>query len=337
MNSNETPKSEHQTDYQMFREEKHKLFSTPQETISEAIEKATGSRILEQNRIIAGETNEVQFVKTESGRELIIRIYHGDKPKFDREKWAIEQCAKAGVPVPEVLLVEDKEVDNKPIQICVETKIEGEGLDNVGRTEDSNVTDNLRNLLGKLGSVLEKIHSIPTKGFGSLDKSGKGKYVSAKDLILNDQFISGENILPEDQTIQFDREIVRKAKEVLEKEAVNFSEIESHLIHGDLAPQHVMINGGEISGIIDFEHARGSDPAEEFARWELKFGDRYPIYDIKHGFSDKAVFSGDFEKRKNIWRLYQGLAILSYCIREKKQFGVDKAVKGLAESLSRFG
>src|SRR3989344_2368633 len=186
MNSNEIPKS----DYQSFREKKHERFHTPQEIIDSAIEKAAGSRISKQERIVAGETNEVHFIQTEDGQELVIRIHHGDKPKFEKERWAIEQCSKAGVPVPKVLLVEKFDIESELIEVCIESRLEGKALGDVGGTGDSKRTGNLGELLGKLGSVLEKVHSVLRNGFGSLDKSGNGKYASAKDLMLNDQYIS---------------------------------------------------------------------------------------------------------------------------------------------------
>jgi len=332
MNPNETPKS----DYQTFREEKHKSFNTPQEIINGAIEKAAKSPIVEQERIIAGETNEVHLVRTENGREVIIRIYHGEKPKFERERWAIEQCREVGVPVPEVMLVESTEAERKPLHICVESKLEGVPMGDIRKSDDPEISKNLKALLGQLGNNLGKIHSVPVNGFGSLDKNGNGKYRTAKELLTQDLTIAKENTLPEHSLLTIDREIVFRAKEILNREAENFPLVSPRLLHGDLAPQHVLVKEGKISGIIDFEHAKGSDPAEEFARWELKFGDTYPIADIQEGYGNKELFGGDFKKRKNVWRLYQGLAILSYCVREKKQFGIDNALKGLAETVQLF-
>ncbi len=330
MNSSRETHSE----YQAFREKKHEQFNTPQEIISDAVFKATGSQILKQERIISGETNEVYFIDTSDEKRLVIRIYHGERFKFERERWALEQCASIGVPVPKVLLVERIEVESKPMEIMVESRLDGIGLRDLKKSDQD--PENNKKLLSKLGTVLEKIHSIPTNGFGPLDKNGNGKYPSAKEMLLNDQYISDARILPRDESIPFDRETVRKAKKILNREAQNFPDIKPKLLHGDLAPQHILVDKDEISGIIDFETARGSDPAEEFARWELKFGNEYPISNIQNGYSNKELFDEDFEKRKNIWRLFQGLVQLSYCLREKKGFAIEKIVQNLKETIQKF-
>jgi aminoglycoside 2''-phosphotransferase len=91
------------------------------------------------------------------------------------------------------------------------------------------------------------------------------------------------------------------------------------LVHGDLAPEHVLVDAGRISGVIDWTDARVGDPALDFA-WPLyrlaeprvldayggppdeRFADRArfhhvvaPLYEVLHGLErgdDEEVARG---------------------------------------------
>ena len=76
------------------------IFSVSKDVVRKAIE--------ERKRIVAGEVNEVYDVQTEDGN-LIVRISREEENRFIPEKWAIEKSGEAGVPVPEVLLVDEAE------------------------------------------------------------------------------------------------------------------------------------------------------------------------------------------------------------------------------------
>ena len=64
--------------YQSFIENKHKeKFNTSAAVINDIIERSVGASILKLEKIIKGEANEVYFVRTSDGKELILRIGHG--------------------------------------------------------------------------------------------------------------------------------------------------------------------------------------------------------------------------------------------------------------------
>ena len=249
--NNEIPKS----DYEIFREEKHESLNAPHAVIVDAAEKATGASVSSEKRIIAGETNEVHEITTDDGGEVIVRIYHGEKPKFERERWAIEQCKASGVPVPEVLLVEESKREGSTLFVCVESKVEGVSLGNIPEITEPKNSERLKELLYKTGEQLSTIHSISTNGFGSLDKNGQGKYDSVQSLLTEDQFRNPENILSESKLKITDHDtvqLVNRAHEIIIAQADSLPVISPKLLHGDFGPQHILIKDGEISGVIDF-------------------------------------------------------------------------------------
>lgn len=183
-------------EYISWRQTKHEGMNTPTSLIENVIFEATDSRLVKLKRIIAGEVNEVYLAETESGQEIIIRIFHGQKAKFYKEQWVFEQCAKVGAPTPQMLLVKSIEVNGKPLEICIETKLSGTSFDQIPEILNSKMDGERINILHQIGQILSKIHSIPTNGFGPLDRNGNGKFPSIQELISGDTYISRDRILP---------------------------------------------------------------------------------------------------------------------------------------------
>ena len=84
----------HSEEYQAFLEKKHGSLITPDNTIEEVVKEIVGSSLVSKTRIIKGEANEVYSGKTEDGQEIIIRISRKGFAKFEREKWALDECGK---------------------------------------------------------------------------------------------------------------------------------------------------------------------------------------------------------------------------------------------------
>lgn len=102
MNDNNQKK---QTDYQKYLSDIHAKLVTPDEVLNTVIKEATGETLISKKKIIAGEANEVYDVLLSNDNNVIIRISRSEKPDFEQEKWAINECGNIGVPVPEILQV----------------------------------------------------------------------------------------------------------------------------------------------------------------------------------------------------------------------------------------
>ena len=120
--------SKNDNTYHQYLEQKHSKFAVSPSVVDGAVKRATGKAIEERKRIVAGEVNEVYDVQTEDGN-LIVRISREEENRFIPEKWAIEKSGEAGVPVPEVLLVDEAEDKDKKVWVSVETKLQGEPFD----------------------------------------------------------------------------------------------------------------------------------------------------------------------------------------------------------------
>jgi aminoglycoside phosphotransferase (APT) family kinase protein len=320
-------------DYQAFLMAKHeRLVKTPPGVIDEIVRKATGSSPTEKQRIIKGEANEVHAVKIENSREVIVRINRESEAesRFQSERWAIEQAAKADVPVPRVLLVESLALEGKSVGISVEERLPGIPLDELA-TQTSD--DELAEILRRAGTLLSRVHSVTTEGFGEIDKHGRGEHASIAG-IFSERNLNERVLLAAAQSASLDPNIVRRALHVLREFQKSCPPVSPHLLHGDFAPKHLLIENGKITGVIDFENACGGDPVLEFARWQFFFENRYPIESLKNGYSDKSVFGGDFERRFVVWRLMIGLSSLSYYVAEGNQSGINHCKKRIPQDIS---
>jgi len=323
-------------DQASYVEHKHEQWKTAPAIIGACVKEATGAGLAESRRIINGETNEVYEVRTESDEEVIVRIFHGERKRFGKERWALEQCAALGVPVPDMLLVKSIDDESGPLQICVESKIPGVSLQEVRKSREDKSDPELADMLRELGRLLKKVHSVPTNGFGMLDAEGNGKFASVAELVARDDHVNREKILEmlADRPVEIG--MIKASYEILDREAAAYGDVSSHLIHNDLSPEHVLIDDGRISGLIDFESACGADPIQEFSLWSLKFDKQYPLRHILEGYGGGDAADASFERKLHFWRIYRGLGSLGYCLREGKRAGADRALKMVRESQEYF-
>ncbi len=327
MQNNDKPLSE----YQLFVKDKHeRLFNAPEEIINAAIEKATGSKIISKERIIKGEANEVHSVNTEDGQRVIIRISHGDEPAFEREQWAIERSVEAGVLAPYVLLVDQAYDGEKSLALSVETQLRGIPMNELDDLLNPENKDLLDDLLRQAGQVLSAINSVKVAGFGELDKEGKGIYATVQEALLN-EYVAGSELFEILDKVGLDPAVSTKALDILKKGASTYPPIQPRLTHNDFGPKHLLIDNNKISGVIDFENADGGDPVKEFARWKFYFDDKYPLDTLMQGYSDKGIFSEDFEQRLQLWMIHWSLAGLHYYYKEKNTIGIKLAKRKLLE------
>ncbi len=326
------------SDYQKFLDEKHSKFQTPQSIIDEAVLKLSGKKIETQEKIIKGEVNEVYDIKTKNGTELIVRIGRGDEieKSFAREKFALEECHKVGVPVPQVLSMQSLEVDGAMLCICIENKLPGIPMKEYRDWKDPANKDELYRLMTKAGEVLSRIHSIRVKGFGHLNTDWEGEYKSVIQRVESDDEISEDKMIEVAVRNNFDKQIVIRALQILKTQWPKHPVTETRLLHRDYGIKHIMIDKGEITGILDFQNAEGGDRAMDFGWWDFWNQDRHPLQFLMDGYPDKKLFEGDFEIKKNLWIIYLGLSCLGYFDKDENVGNVEFCKERLVESIKLF-
>ena len=318
-----------------FIKAKQKSFSTPQAVIDTVIHRAVGSSTVGIERIMKGVDNEVYAVETAGGDQLVVKISRNEESgsRLGKERWAIEQCAKAEIPVSQIVSLDTIEFEDKPLGILIQTKLPGIPLDEM--LKDNRSENNTDELFRKAGSILSRVNSIETNGFGELDRNGNGEYDSIGKMFSPAAFDKAYCIEVA-HNVDLEEEIIERALEELYDCQTNYPKVPARLIHNDFAPRHLLIRDTQISGIVDFEDAQGGDPAREFARWEFFFEHRYPLDGLKEGYENSAIFRNDFERRLHLWKLHTGLGQLVYCYRQEFKRGIELCKDRLTKDVARF-
>lgn len=322
--------------YDDYLEDLHSKMCLPDEILVDTLRETLRQEIVSKRRIVGGEINEVYEVDLGDGAEVIVRVSRDDTKHFEQEVWAIAECAKRGVPVPEVLGVVHLSTPGKPLDICVLRKIEGVLLPQAKLTPDL-----LERVVGQAGEYLSRIHEIPTQGFGYLDGQGKGEYdsIAAESEELR-------RIVPELNDLAGElgigRGVMRRAIELATSEAgAEEADVagrggESRLTHNDFCSKHVFVEGHQISGIIDFGEVSAGEPVSDFVRWDYYDSERLPIDWLMAGYANKAVFDADFSRRLRVKRIAFGLFVLHWYSASGYKEGVADAKVKLLVDVSKM-
>lgn len=310
----------------------HSQYNTSDEIINQFVIKATNLNSLSKKRVIRGKNNEVYDVVLSNSEHVIVRIAHKYLDVLRREKWAIEKCEKVGVPVPKILLLEDSFDSGHKISICIETKIPGEVLRDLLETSTN---DEKKKFVRKTGAPLAQIHTIKTDGFGDIDKNGSSPFKKMGEWIA-DREKSKEYMKQVAKRNGISKNSIENIFETLKTHSSLFENVQSRLLHNDYSPFHIFYDKGEISGIIDFEVARGGDPIQDFARWDYYYSDTLPLEWLKEGYTNKSLFDHNFEVKLNLYKLIIGYILLYHHDELGNVRGIEIDTKNLEKSLNFF-
>ncbi len=321
-----------QFDYQEFLKKRHARFNTPEELISKTIKKATGQDIAEKNKLIVGETNEVFDIKLRNGKEVILRIFHGTQNKFINEKWAMNEVASHGVPVARILSIDEEKIAENNFILCVMTKIPGLPL---SESENFKNRDFAKKIITQTGSIVSKIHEVKTRGFGELLNGGVGEHKSYEEWIK--KIINKKSIYIEvAEKNDFEKDKIGRAVDVLVDKINLFSGETAVLCHSDLAPKHVMVNNGKITGIIDFGNCHGGSPVHDFAWWQYWHQNYDEIEWLKAGYLNKTIFDDNFETKFHFLKILISLELLHWNHDVEHLKGVEISKENITEDVKYF-
>ncbi len=147
------------TEYERYLQEAHNRVALPVEILEEVVGEATGSVTEVKEKILKGEANQVFDITTKDRQQIIARVAKSEEPQFLQEQWAIEQCRRVGVPVPEIMLIRHFTLDSGLYSVCIQKKLEGDTLERGDIDMNSLGESELKGLMFQAGEVLSKIHS----------------------------------------------------------------------------------------------------------------------------------------------------------------------------------
>ena len=291
-----------------FVSDRHKEFRTPRDVVNDLVEQATGERPGHLKRIARGYENEVYEVQLPHAGSIMVRIRRWGAMDFRQEVWAIEKCREAGLPVPEILLVDNLPSDRKQLQAMVQRKADGRPLSDVMRKLSK---PGLDHILSRLGEILGRIHSIKVEGFGRRQSSGTWDYQSWEEsTAATERQIASETAYLlhagiSEREVDFMLDMLRRYRE-------EFPCRQPVLCHGDLDPDHVFVNQDlDITSVIDFGQFQGGSPMSDFIYMSF-LKPELDLAPLKNAYPDRNLIESRFDRRLHLHRLTYLMACVAY-------------------------
>lgn len=230
-----------------------------------------GAGSLQQVHRLAGRSRRTFACTGDGGEQLIIRLADPEGSRFELETMVLDQVARAGIRVPEVLYTGvEATPTGTPTTVMVQERLSGVTL---GTYAAEHSADEAYLALAHAGEILHQIHGVPAGGFGPLNDRFLPS-LCGNEQRLGDWFIDA--LTPK---IDAARTIAPEARPLLDH---SFALLANHrptfdasatgLLHGDFSPSNVLVDArGRVTGILDWEAVKSGPPEIDIGWWDCFF------------------------------------------------------------------
>ncbi|MFD0555498.1 phosphotransferase family enzyme [Stackebrandtia endophytica] len=230
------------------------------------------SRPVSVEDVLVDHRERAVFTTGGPGRPFIVKA-DTVVPRLRNEVAAMRVAAEAGVAVAPILDV----IDGGRSAVLITSMLPGTELDGDSPEGDWMVA----------GAALGRLHRAPANGFARFRPRMFAEAITELDRL--------GGAVTEPQR--------RRLRDHIAVAAENPPPAEC-LIHADAASYHVLVDGGEVSGLIDFGDAGIGDPAWDLISLTLHDPDRLPA--VLHGYG------ADIGLRDRIRRVGRGIAVVRH-------------------------
>jgi aminoglycoside phosphotransferase (APT) family kinase protein len=235
------------------------MTTTPRPLIDSVVRSVCRGGVERLVRLTGGGLHETYRVDVRGGEPVVVRIARRPEPWFTDEAHVMAQARAAGVPTPDVLGVEHVDHDGALLSFSVLELVPGRSLDElVGELP----APDLERVLLDAGELLARVHGVvPDRGIrhelGPPDDGLVARAVRAARQVGGPEAAA----------------VVERGADLVREQLTTDAAPRLSLAHGDWLPKHLMVDGGAIVGVIDWEFAGPASPAFDLARWEVSAGD----------------------------------------------------------------
>lgn len=291
--------------------------STPRSVLADVVRRAAGGEIARADRILEGYSNEVYRIRCADGQDLVVRILRFDDDVSPSaaagEARAIDLARAAGVPAPEILLLDTIDVDGGQFPVMVQRTVPGRPL--------SEVIDRLseqqsREVLIHLGELMARLNGIRLEG--DLDGPTAMAAALAQRTAEHDQVLAAGF-----SATEFDR-----IMELLAGYVRDFPVEEWVLCHGDLSGKHIFVTGDgedssiQVSGMIDFGDWKPGAPVHDLA----VLRSREPQLDLSPLLTGYGAPTDEtYRRRLDLHTLLIALASLTFAVDQNDPAGIARS------------
>lgn len=200
--------------------------------------------------IAEGEESQV-FSFLYEGSYYIVRINQNDAG-FKKDEYAYRHFTSRKIPIPQIIKI--GYYDNKHA-FCISKLVRGITLQDA---EPNQITKLLQPLTDAW-SAIKQVDITNTNGYGEFDENGDGKFETWEAFLLDVLQYDWKKVAS-----VADIDLIDKLKSEL-RHLVLLCPKERRLVHGDFGSNNVIVDGGQIKSIIDWENSLYGDPLYDIA------------------------------------------------------------------------
>ncbi|WP_157683331.1 phosphotransferase family protein [Microlunatus soli] len=295
--------------------------SVPTCELADLVRRAVGSEPVRTERILQGYSNEVYRIRTADAHDVVVRILRFDDDVSTAaaaaEAATIDSARAAGVPAPEILLLDTVEVDGEQFPVMVQRTVAGDPLDAV---IDRLSHRHRHDLLVEIGTVIARMNAIVVAGdrdWVTAMTAARAGRVGQRDKII---------------TAGFSARDVDEMFELLDAYIRDFPCGHWILSHGDLSLKHIFVTVDadaalpRVSGIIDFGDWLPGAPVHDLAVFRVR-EPQLELEPLLRGYGRSA--DPLFRRRLDLHTVLIALGSLAFGVDEGDRRGVARTTDQL--------
>jgi aminoglycoside phosphotransferase (APT) family kinase protein len=230
-------------------------------TVISEVEAHLGSRVDSAERVTWGYSENEVYVIRAGGQPRILRLSRKD---CFRERIAVQERVRAaGVPAPAVLASGHISAVDHGLNWLLEEHRPGSFID-PPEMSHAEITDSVADL----GRHLRQLHTIRPKGFGEIASTEFDAPYQTFGAWM-DNYNESVQVACAIGAIS---EVMLPALDAADRLLRTSFSGPPALCHGDLTCGNIFFDGGQVTGIVDWEHAGGGDPAHDLAVFLVNTG-----------------------------------------------------------------
>ncbi len=292
--------------------------------IDSFMHKYYGLNFLEFNMVDDGELSLGCVVETTRGTKFVRFNKHTDSG-FRRDKFAYEHFSGPYVPIPRI-----EEINILPNGLYYAVSEFVPGI-----TADKLTSDDLGDTLPSLIRTMEAIHQIEPvgSGFGSIQSDGNGNANSWHEAL--DRSLDGSSDVILGSLPMFERDVAERFKSKMKDYYEYCPKDIRKLIHKDFGFNNTIAEGGQITGVIDWDTMAYGDPLYDVAWqgfWSPSFdwADEVDIVGaMRQQYVDNNRLPESFDERIDCYKMIIGVNCLGFFAKSGQQAGYDYARREL--------
>ena len=231
---------------------------------------------------LSGGTQQRTFLAATSDHFWVVRLEKAPGYQLHRA-WAAQQmAATAGFPTATVAAHDQTVTANGAYVWSVEAFVQGVEFDPPG------FDATMRPVIGRhVGAQLRKLHSVELATFGLLPPDADDQCPTIGAWLTSQQ-----------ERLQQAVTLVAPIPNLATQHTVALNTLQTYtatprLCHGDFAGTNVLVNETALVAAVDWEWAKGGDPALDFAWWYFWHEDRATLNAMIDGYApdDRAAFT----------------------------------------------